>query len=80
MLIGRIHGATRVLGKPADMTDEECGPLAIRDTPSEQGNVMVSAWIPTPDELVHLAQGAPIYLYVWGNGHPPVAIEVGEPT
>jgi hypothetical protein len=38
---------------------------------------MKSAWHPTPDERARLAQGAPVYLAVHGQVHPPVALTVG---
>ena len=40
---------------------------------------MVSAWLPSPDELRLIAAGAPIYLYVYGTAHPPVWVGVGMP-
>ena len=76
MLIGRIHGATRVLGKPSDMTDEQCGSLAIRDMVVDGLPAMVSAWHPTPDEVKRMAAGEPVYLWVFGSAHPPVALSV----
>jgi hypothetical protein len=81
MLIARILGATRELGKPVDWDDEKngsCGSLPIRDEQVRGANVMVSAWTPTPGELARLNAGAPIYLYVWGTSHPPVAVEVSN--
>ena len=42
-------------------------------------SVMVSEWLPSPEELAALAAGASILLEVWGRGHPPVMIKVGEP-
>ena len=76
MLIGRIHGATRVLGKPVSMTDEQCGSLAILDMQHDGQPVMVSAWHPTPDEVRRMAAGEPVYLWVYGTAHPPVALSV----
>lgn len=76
MLIGRINGATRVLGKPADMKDEECGSLAILDMQLHGAPVMVSAWHPTPDELKRMAAGEAVYLWVYGTAHPPVSLSV----
>ena len=80
MIIGRIEGETRVLGKQQGyiglpvrdecVHDEVNGP----ETPC-----MVSAWTPTPDELERLAAGAPVHLCVLGAVHPPVRLEVGEP-
>lgn len=80
MLIGLIDGFTRQLGKPPDWPeDKPCQSLAIRDTTSTEGDpVMGSAWIPTPEELERLKAGAHIHLWIWGTGHPPVALTVGE--
>lgn len=83
MHIGRVAGATRNLGAPADWDPEKhgtCGILPIRDEPHGPGvNRMVSAWLPTPEEIALMAQGAPIYLYIVGPSHPVVALSVGEP-
>lgn len=80
MLIGRIENATRVLGPPATWDDEKngrCGALAIRDEPAEGGgNVMVSAWHPTPEEVAKINAGEPVYLWIWGAAHPPVMVTV----
>ncbi|GAB3388225.1 hypothetical protein GCM10027432_24320 [Lysobacter fragariae] len=76
MLIGRIHGATRVLGKPESMTDEKCGSLAILDMVIDDQPVMVSAWHPTPAEVKRMAAGEPVYLWVYGQQHPVVAMTV----
>ena len=81
MLIGRIANATRNLGAPPDWnpeTDGNCAHLPIRDEPTESGNVMVSAWYPTPQEVQKMINGAPVYLHVFGAGHPPVMLTVGE--
>lgn len=78
MIPGHIHGATRQLGKPDNMTDEQCVPLAIKDTRIDGCNVMVSAWFPSPDEVRKMMAGQPVHLYVWGTGHPPVGLEVPE--
>ena len=78
MIPGRIANATRVLGAPEGWDPEkdgDCGGLAIADV----DGVMISAWMPLPDELEKLAAGAPIYLQVVGTGHPPVMLFVGEP-
>lgn len=80
MLIARIPGATRVIGKSQGYLGlplrDEVRNTAIDgpDTPC-----MVTAWEPTPEELVRLNQGANVYLTVLGTMHPPVLVEVGEP-
>jgi hypothetical protein len=35
--------------------------------------------VPTPEEMENLIKGAPIYLTVIGNQHPPVFMSVGLP-
>lgn len=82
MLIHRITGATRELGKAQGYTG-----LPVRDEQIEMledggvslVNMMVTAWEPTPDELVRINAGAPILLHVLGTAHPPVRLEVGNP-
>lgn len=79
MLIARIAGATRVLGKSQGYLG-----LPIRDefrnttVDGPQTPVMVTAWEPTPDELERLKKGALVQLCILGTGHPPVMLEVGE--
>jgi hypothetical protein len=80
MQVGRIEGATRVLGKAQGYV-----PLPVRDTAvlfrggdTQPTPVMMTAWFPTMEELQALVGGAPVYLYVVGYQHPPVKLEVGE--
>lgn len=79
MEIGRIQGCTRVLGKAQGyyglpVRDEVANdPVTGPDTP-----VMVTAWIPSPDELAALNAGAPIHLRIVGRAHPPVMVGVGD--
>ncbi|MDW7555393.1 hypothetical protein D9623_33680 (plasmid) [Azospirillum brasilense] len=79
MQIGRIEGATRVLGKSQGylglpLRDEviDC-PVNGAKTPC-----MVTAWTPTPDEIERMVSGAPVYLRVLGVSHPPVMLTVGD--
>lgn len=78
MQIVRVEGATRELGKPAEWgEDQKCLTLPVKDTVLEDGSkVMVSAWQPSQEELAQLAADGHVYLWVWGQGHPPVAITV----
>lgn len=81
MEIGRISNATRKLGAPRDWNEKAhgpCGTLPIRDELTAAGWGMTSAWLPTPEELEQLVAGAPIYLTVIGEVHPPVAMAVGS--
>lgn len=78
MLIGRIEGATRVLGKSQGylglpLRDEiiNCG-VGGENTPA-----MVTAWHPTPDELAALNAGAAIHVMLIGRSHPPIMLSTG---
>lgn len=80
MLSGRIEGATRGLGAPSDWDaakQGDCHTLSVRDVMTQAGPAMTSAWFPTPDEIARIEAGAPIYLTVFGSGHPPVGMTVG---
>lgn len=75
MKIERIPGANAVLGAPVgwDATKEGvCEPLHV--VRHESG--FVSQWRPTQEELEAMLNGAPIWLHVFGAGHPPVSIVV----
>lgn len=78
-----IDGATRHLGAPAGWkpeADGTCGHLAIRDIPFESGsNRMVSAWEPTPAELMAITAGGNIFLQILGTQHPPVMLWAEAP-
>lgn len=79
MQIGRIKGATRVIGKSQGYLS-----LPVRDefincaVNGEQTPAMVTAWFPMPNELAALNAGAPVHVLIIGTIHPPIAVEVGE--
>ena len=79
MEVGRIRGATRVIGKSQGyyglpVRDETINSSVTgQDTPC-----MVTAWFPSPDELAALNAGAPIHLSIVGTAHPPVMLSVGD--
>lgn len=79
MLIARIEQATRAIGAPSDWDgkDMSCNVLPIRDVKTHEGNFMVSAWEPTPEELAALLGGATVKLWIRGHEHPVVAMSVG---
>jgi hypothetical protein len=81
MEIGCIAGATRFLGAPKgwDQSKGHCGTLPVRDTQTEIGNAMSSAWHVSAEEAAALAKGAPLYLHIYGQVHPVVALSVGVP-
>jgi len=73
MIALRVEGTTRVLGKQQGYLG-----LPIKDEVLEDGvEVMTSSWEPTPIELEHLNNGAPIRVQLVGVLHPPIKVEVG---
>lgn len=75
MIIGHIEGATRVLGPPEG--NSEVKPLAIRDVMFEDGaRAVMSAWMPTPQELAAMNAGEPVYLVILGVNMPPAFVGV----
>lgn len=59
---------THSLGKPADMTDEQCASLPCLFTEDQGSTWAVSFWKPTPDELASLLANGSVTLWV-ANGH-----------
>lgn len=70
MIPGAIRGANLVLGAPDGM--ENCAALRARII----DGTIVSAWMPTPDELARIAAGQPVFLHIHGGVHPPVSLTV----
>lgn len=77
MMVGRIDGATRLLGKSQGffvlpVRDEVIDERVVGPTPS-----MVTAWEPTPEELAALNKGARVHVRLLGDMHPPIMVDVG---
>jgi hypothetical protein len=91
--IGRIEGATRVLGKSQGYYG-----LPVRDEARNLGDLphmlhtmindsvtgpetptMETCWFPNPDEIERIRQGAPIYVRLVGIAHPPIMVIIGNP-
>lgn len=75
MLPKAIEGTTRRIGKSQGYLG-----LCVKDTSLENGTpVMLTAWEPTPADLVALNAGGTVYLWVLGTAHPPVMLTVEPP-
>lgn len=77
MLVLRIEGTTRTLGKQQGYMGLPVRDQIMQDGAGQQFPVMVSAWQPTPAELALLNAGASIHLGIVGAAHPPVLLTVG---
>ena len=79
MQIGRIEKATRVIG-----TSQGYLGLPVRDefinctVNGANTPCMVTAWHPTPDELIAINAGAPVHVRIIGRAHPPIMVGVGS--
>lgn len=79
MHIGRIEGATRVIGKSQGYLG-----LPLRDeviscsVNGDETPAMTTAWLPTPEELAALNAGAPVHVRILGTIHPPIMVSVGS--
>lgn len=79
MMIGRIENATRVIGKSQGYLGLPLRDEVVVDTScNQQVPSMVTAWIPTPEEIAAIVAGAPVHLRILGTAHPPVLVSVGE--
>jgi hypothetical protein len=78
MMIGRIEGATRVVGKSQGYFGLPLRDELIHDTVNGPGTpAMVTAWQPTPEELVLLNNGASVHVRILGTAPPPMMVMVG---
>ncbi len=78
MLIGRIQGTTRVLGKSQGYLGLPIRDEIVKLDNGDEVSTMVSAWTPTPGELAALNAGASIHVSLWGQSHPPIMLGVGQ--
>lgn len=78
MQIGRIPGATRVLGKSQGYFGLPVRDEVIAERTNGESPCMTTAWIPDPAELERIARGAAVHVRLLGTAHPPIMVEVGE--
>ena len=78
----RFEGCNVIMKKPEGMTDKECGDLPVYrgECDSPMGQVMVSCWKLTEDDFDQLITTGCVYLWVYGNMHPPVSITTFPPV
>jgi hypothetical protein len=80
MLIARIEGATRVLGRCQGYLGLPVRDHLIDEAVNGPGTpAMTTAWTPTPDELAALSAGAAVHVTILGTVHPPILVTVGAP-
>jgi hypothetical protein len=81
MLIGRIEGATRVVGQAQGYLGLPLRDEMIHERVNGPGTpCMVTAWLPTPEELALLNAGASVHVRILGSIPPPMMVGVGPGT
>ena len=66
-----------VLDKPPNMSREECDPLNILRAATPSGHpVLISCWKLTRQELEEINRTGRIWLTIYGDMMPPVALDV----
>lgn len=79
MLIARIEGATRVIGKSQGYLGLPIRDVTVNCAVNGEGTpAMVTAWQPTPQELEALNNGASVHVQLLGDAHPPIMVGVGQ--
>ena len=75
MLAVDFPGTNIVFGKPAEMSDEQCGSVpAMTGTDPTGLPYTLTAWLPNYEDLLALQAGRPLMLQIVGGGMPPVAL------
>lgn len=73
------------LTKPKDMTEEECGTLdvfkglCILGEPGREANCVISCWGLDSSDLNMLLVTGKIWVFVYGENMPPIALTVKNP-
>jgi hypothetical protein len=63
------------IGKPADMTDEQCFSLwATAGIDADGFPYYMTCWKPSYEDMQAIAEGRPIYVKVLSKGLPPMAL------
>lgn len=75
----------REIGKPKDMTDEQCTPImADSGTDADGFHYWLTAWRPSHEDMQALWRGEPIYVKTLSAGLPPMSLftmaENGKPN
>lgn len=75
MVATAFNEENAVLDSPPGMTPEECEMLSVYRGVDEAGNpVVISCWKPTQEEWAAMRNSNRVWLIVYGNTMPPVAL------
>lgn len=78
MQVGCIEGATRIVGKSQGYLGLPIRDEAIACTVNGGATpAMLTAWVPSPEELAALNAGASVHVRILGTVPPPMMVLVG---
>lgn len=81
MHIGIPTKHTRIVGKSQGYKGLPIRDMTMMDpTTGHTTNVMVTAWLPTPDEIDAIVKGSPIYVELFGTVPPPMRVGAKDPA
>lgn len=79
MIPASFEESETYLGAPPGM-ESDCDPLSIARRVTEDGHpVVISCWKPTREELEEIQRTGRVWLMVWGQTMPPVALVGTKP-
>lgn len=76
----KFKDQTGEMGKPSNMTDEECYSLPIKRTKNGGYDVLESVWELTDEELAIVNKTKRVRLGILGRGMPPVYLGAELPS
>lgn len=75
MELASFDEANTVLGKPADMTHEQCEAASVCRTQYDDGTpVVISCWKVTKEELEEIQRTGRVWLTIVGQTMPPAHV------
>lgn len=74
----KLQDATRHAVPPEnwDYSDGPVDSLSICDYQTKNGNVMVTAWLPTEEELSRLVNGSVLFIHQYGMEPVPLKLSI----
>jgi len=70
------------IGKPKDMTDEQCNGIWAMTGKEEEFRFFLECWQPNSEDRAAIAAGGPVWLKIMASGLPPISVfthnEAGE--
>lgn len=80
MVPASFDESTHFLSKPPSLTHDECEPLSVCRTQTDDGvPLLISCWKITKEEVEEFSRTGRIWLYIWGSGMPPVSLSAIHP-